>query len=385
MHSDIQIIINLFKTASFFVIRRLSIYFLMVLSFWAATTLADEVVPDTSSPGLATEKVLEGYETTFPAMGSTMSIIAYSTNESQATAAFEEAQREAARLSNIMTDYESDSELNLFVTNAPTPMPLSKDLWNVLISSQVWHDRTNGAFDASVGTLTRLWRAARRAKSHPNPEAIANAMSLCGWQHVQLDSTAQTGTINKQGVKIDLGGIAAGYIIDAAFEVMISHGLTTCLINAGGDIRCGDSPPGRAGWRIEVAPLAAKPRTGANAKSTITDSQPLRRIYLSNASVVTSGDLWQFSEFDGVRRSHIIDPKTGIGVPGPSVVAVIAKKCVDADAAATAISVMGLQSGMLFASRQSDIEALMVIRDPKTNELQYRVTDDFPSGIFDEK
>ena len=135
MHSDIRTIINLFTNASFSVALRLSPSFLLVVSLLTAVSLGDEAAPDTNAPGLATVKVLEGYETTFPAMGSTVSIIAYSTNESQATAAFKEAQREAERLSNIMTDYESDSELNLLVANSPTPMPLSKDLWNVLSAS----------------------------------------------------------------------------------------------------------------------------------------------------------------------------------------------------------------------------------------------------------
>jgi thiamine biosynthesis lipoprotein len=186
-------------------------------------------------------------------------------------------------------------------------------------------------------------------------------------------------------VKIDLGGIAAGYIIDSAFDVMAKHGLTICLINAGGDIRCGDAPPGRTGWRIEVAPLAESPTTSDTKKSPVSDPQPLRRILLSNASIVTSGDLWQFYEFEGIRRSHIIDPKTGMGVPGPSVVAVIAKRCMDADAAATAISVMGIDRGMRFASQQHDLDAMIVVRDQQTNELQIRVTNRFPEGVLDPK
>jgi thiamine biosynthesis lipoprotein len=350
-----------------------------------ATASGIETDPASNPANQSTENALEGYEITFPAMGSTMSIIAYAPTEEKATKAFEDTEREVARLSNILTDYEPDSELNLFVANASTPTPLSTDLWNVLLASQIWHERSEGTFDASVGALTRLWRASRRSKSPPTLEAITNAKTQCGWRHIQLDSTKQSGCIDIQGVKIDLGGIAAGYIIDSAFDVMAKHGLTICLINAGGDIRCGDAPPGRTGWRIEVAPLAESPTTSDTKKSPVSDPQPLRRILLSNASIVTSGDLWQFYEFEGIRRSHIIDPKTGMGVPGPSVVAVIAKRCMDADAAATAISVMGIDRGMRFASQQHDLDAMIVVRDQQTNELQIRVTNRFPEGVLDPK
>ncbi len=357
--------------------------FLLVSGVLLAGAVAEEVSPESTPRQIQVTEILEGYETTFPAMGSTMSIIAYAPNEAQATKAFQEAQQNVERLNSIMTDYESDSELNLFVKSSLTPTPLSKDLWNVLVASQSWYQRTNGAFDASIGALTRMWRAARRAKSEPSSDQIVKAVSLCGWQHISLDNKTHSGTIDKQGVKIDLGGIAAGYIIDATFDIMIKHGLSRCLINAGGDIRCGDSPPGRIGWRIEVAPLADMAKSATIAGNENAAKQPLRRIHLSNASIVTSGDLWQFYEFNGIRRSHILDPKTGLGVLGPSVVAVIAPKCVDADAAATAISVMGIKDGMLFASLQSDIQAMMVTRDTRTNELEYRVTDEFPAGIYD--
>jgi FAD:protein FMN transferase len=383
MHSPTKSLFRAFEIAEFSLSKAVPVTLLSFLCVLLGSAAAEESPPKSAlAPKLVTE-VLEGYETTFPAMGSTMSIIAYAPNEALATKAFEDAQQEVERLNKIMTDYESDSELNLFVKNAPMPTPLSKDLWNVLIASQSWYQRSNGAFDASVGTITRMWRAAKRAKSPPSPDKIAKAVSLSGWRYVSLDEKAQAGTIEKQGVTIDLGGIAAGYIIDATFDIMLKHGLSRCLINAGGDIRCGDSPPERIGWRIEVAPIATTSKSKSISGNESNENQPLRRIYLSNASIVTSGDLWQFYEFNGVRRSHIVDPKTGVGVPGPSVVAVIAQKCIDADAAATAISVMGINDGMRFASLQSDIQAMMVTRNATTNELEYRVTDDFPAGIYD--
>jgi thiamine biosynthesis lipoprotein len=140
---------------------------------------------------------------------------------------------------------------------------------------------------------------------------------------------------------LDLGGIAAGFIVDRAFAILQSHGLKSCLINAGGDIRCGDPPPGREGWRIEVA----SPQRGGPG---------WRRIHLANAAITTSGDLWQYSQVDGKRRSHILNPKDGYGVEGPLSITVIASHCLDADAAATALCVMGAEAGYRWIQQHAD-------------------------------
>jgi thiamine biosynthesis lipoprotein len=161
-------------------------------------------------------------------------------------------------------------------------------------------------------------------------------------------------------VRIDCGGIAKGYIIDRAFDCLSEHGLGRCLINAGGDMRLGDPPPGRTGWRVEVAGLAV-------------DQPGLRRLELSRCALATSGDLWQYQLIDGVRRSHIVDPRTGVGVPGPISVTVVAATAVEADAAATALTVMPPEAGFALVADRGGIEALWV-RLLGTGEILWRAT-----------
>jgi thiamine biosynthesis lipoprotein len=109
----------------------------------------------------------------------------------------------------------------------------------------------------------------------------------------------------------------------------------------------------------------------------------LRRIYLRNAAITTSGDLWQFIEIDGQRRSHILDPKTGYGVVGPTMVTVIAPTCIEADVAATAVSVLGCERGFALISELPNLKALYASRLSDDSSIAVQTTEGFPEAIPD--
>lgn len=341
-------------------------------------------------------KKLEGYDLTFPAMGSSITLNAYSDSEAKVEQAFIAVRFEIDRLVTILSDYEPNSELNRLHREATTPKPISSELYEVLLASENWHARSNGAFDVAIGNLTRLWREARKRSEVPSKLDVAEAVRNSGWDKIQLNKSDRTLTLLHPKVRIDLGGIAAGYIVDRAFEVLLAHGLSHSLVNDGGDIRCGDAPPGRSGWRIEVAslwPLSSEKILSQQAKSSgelpsppdkRESPLPLRRIYLKNAAITTSGDLWQYIEIDGQRRSHILDPKTGYGVVGPTLVTVIAPTCIEADAAATTVSVLGRERGLALVSEDASLEALVASRPSDTSPIDLSVTSGFPVNIIDD-
>jgi thiamine biosynthesis lipoprotein len=128
-------------------------------------------------------------------------------------------------------------------------------------------------------------------------------------------------------MRLDLGGIGMGYAADRALEVLERHGIAAAMIDASGDVLVSGPPPGTAGWRIAVAPLGPGDAAG--------------QLVLVHTAVTTSGDAFQAVEIDGRRYSHIVDPRTGIGVAGPAAVTVVARDCATADAVATAASVLG--------------------------------------------
>ena len=134
-------------------------------------------------------------------------------------------------------------------------------------------------------------------------------------------------------MRLDLGGIAKGYAIDEALAVLKKSGITRALVDAGGDIALGDPPPGKQGWRIGIARLEA-------------DGPPSRILLLCRVAVASSGDTWQFVRIDGKRYSHIVDPRTGLGLTDHSSVTVVAPDGMTADGLASAVSVLGPEKGL---------------------------------------
>ena len=191
----------------------------------------------------------------------------------------------------------------------------------------------------TVGPLVKLWRRARRTKSLPGAEALAEAKTLVGHELLTLNDEYRTVKLSKPGMRIDLGGIAMGYAVDEARIVLGRHGQSRVMIDASGDVLVGDPPPGKTGWTIGIAALTAP------------NGPPTRFVELVNAAITTSGDAFQYVEIEGVRYSHIVDPKTGLGLTGRMAVTVIAQDCMTADSLATAICVLGSEKGLALAEK----------------------------------
>jgi FAD:protein FMN transferase len=285
------------------------------------------------------KQTLLRFEFSAPSMGSHVDFVVYAPSQAEAKNVIDAGLTEIERLSTILSNYDPDSEISK-LCSAPKGVwtSLSADLAAVLKHSRRWHELSAGKFDITVGPLTRLWRAHRKKKQLPPTTSIEDAKRRCGWSSVDLvfpsdsESSIQSARVSllKDQMVLDLSGIAVGYIVDAAFEKMRGAGSRSILINAGGDIRVGDAPPGTNGWRIAIAGLGK-------------ESPPLSMIQLKNCAITTSGDLNQFVEIDGRRYSHFIDPESGDPIERRQSVTVMAETTVDADAGATALAVLGMQ------------------------------------------
>ena len=255
-------------------------------------------------------------------MGLPVRIRLYSANEEAAGTAVAAAFARIAALDQMMRDYRPDSELRRLGSSWS---PVSRELFAVLERAIEIADATGGAFDPTVGPLVALWREARQSHRLPDASAIDTAKTLVGWRLVQLDAARPAVRLAREGARLDLGGIAKGYIIQQALQAMIPFGVTRALVEAGGDIVVGDAPPGRDGWSIDV--------TGSDAEFVARASR------LTNAALATSGPTAQFVEIDGVRYSHVVDPRTGLGLTNQLTARVIAADGATADALATALTV----------------------------------------------
>ena len=285
-------------------------------------------------------------------MGGEFRLKLYAGDEASANRSAAAVGRRIKTLSAALSDYHPDSELNRLCDRyrVGVPEPVGEDLFRVLIAAREVGERSGGAFDVTVAPLVKLWRIARRRRELPTADELAAARDRVGYDRYVLDPRARTVTFTAPGVRLDLGGIAKGYAADVALGVLHDRGIAAALIDAGGDLRLGDPPPGRDGWTVGLASLAAP------------DAPPTRFVTLSNCAVATSGDAYRAVEIGGVRYSHIVDPRTGLGLTERSSVTVVARTGIEADALASALSVLGPERGVALIEGSCVAEGLIVTR-----------------------
>jgi thiamine biosynthesis lipoprotein len=278
-------------------------------------------------------------------MGIDWVVTVHAESAREATTAGQAALDRVAAIERVLSDYDRQSEVSQLIQTAAArpgqPVPVSSDLANTLRKSLDFSKLTQGAFDVTVGPLTVLWRQARKTGRLPNPEKHAAALAATGRGAVILhdEETGPSVSLLHPATRIDFGGIGMGYAIDEAMKLLAGRGITSAMIDASGDIAVSGPPPGRDHWRIAVPPLMRAGTAAANSTATPTLS-------LVHAAVATSGDAYQAVMIDGIRYSHIIDPRTGLGVIGPAAVTVIAADATTADALSTASSVLGPAAGL---------------------------------------
>jgi len=247
------------------------------------------------------------------------------------TAAAREAARAAygriAALEQVFSDYRAGSELRQLARRAGDPgwTPVSPELAAVLDAARQVAAATEGAFDPTIGPLVALWRESRTSGRLPDAVRLRAARALVDWRQLEVDSGRGAVRLARPGVGLDLGGVAKGYILGQALDVLRRHGAGAALVEAGGDIVLGEAPPGRAGWDVGLAGLDAGLLTGV--------------------AIATSGTGEQWVEIDGRRYAHLIDPRTGLGLTRPVQVSVIGPDPAVADALATALAVLGPDAG----------------------------------------
>lgn len=274
----------------------------------------------------------------------------YATTEASANAAAKAAYARIDELNAIFSDYDSDSEASR-LCKAVGPVKISPELFFVLNQSLAISQQTNGAFDVTVGPLIKQWRRARRQKMLPTPDQIATAQQLIGYKNLRLNEVDQTAQVLQPGMQLDFGGIAKGYVAEEAFKVLAAHGSPRSLVAVAGDIYAGEAPPDAPAWKIGIAPLD-KP-----------DGPPSRFVALKRQSASTSGDAFQYVEIGGVRYSHIVDPKTGLGLTHRSSVTIIAPHGWQADGYATAVCLLGPERGLKLVENMKEVEAMVVTGD----------------------
>lgn len=273
-----------------------------------------------------------------------------------ANRALDQAIESLRRTEDLLTAWRPNSDIGrLNDQKANMVVMLDPQTIDVLQMSMDLIKPTGYAFDVTYAPLFNLWRKAGKTGRMPTNEAIENALQACGRDSYRLhpDSVMKL----HDGAKVDLGGIAKGYGIDLAVEVMRSAGVAGGLVEVGGDIRCFGAKPGGGKWRI----LIKNPFSRGNGNG-------LGVLRLSEGAICTSGDYERYVEIEGKRYSHIVDPFTHRPVASAPSVTVVAATAAEADAWATALSVVAgrAEGSSILAGPQA---ALDLLKDKKIEAM----------------
>ena len=265
-----------------------------------------------------------------------------------------------------MSTYKSESELSLFNRLPATEtVAASPELWTVLQTSrQVWQ-QSAGAFDPTVGPLVDLWGFGPQMTNDriPSDDEIAKALASIGYQYLVLNSDEQT--ISKAlPLRLDLSAVAKGYAVDQVADLLEMLALPDYLVEVGGEMRVSGLNPKGQPWRIAIETPDAM-------------GQVDNIIALESAAIATSGDYRNYFEKDGKRYSHSIDPRTGRPIEHRlASVTVVADRCIDADAWATAFLVMGDEAALEIANQQS-IAVYMLVKAKAKDQFTAVYSDAF--------
>ncbi|QDU30712.1 Thiamine biosynthesis lipoprotein ApbE precursor [Anatilimnocola aggregata] len=282
-------------------------------------------------------------------MGVEFEIVVYAAEKSLADQGIAAAFARIAELDGKLNDYNLESELSKLSASAPTPqpVPVSDDLFHVLSKAEQVASLSGGAFDATIGPLTKLWRRARRQHQLPDEAQLKEAFASVGYRKLQTDSKQRRVSLHHEKMRLDLGGIAKGFAADEGLKTLAKSGIARALVRASGDIAAGDPPPGEMGWKVGLAPLNPT-------------EEPTTFVYLKQQAISTSGEARQHLIVNGRRYSHLIDPRTGQPLSGRLSVTVIAPRGIEADALASAVAVLGPEQGNKLIDSCPETSALMI-------------------------
>lgn len=302
---------------------------------------------------------LRRFEFAQPHMGTIFRVVLFAADSAGAAAAASEAFAVVHRLDSLLSDWDPSSELSRLgeVAGSAEGRGVSPEVCEVLSRARDWAERTGGAFDPTIGPLTRLWRWSARRGELPDPERLAAARAAVGWRHMRVEVAPDDGCVvwlDRPAMALDLGGIAKGWAADAALATLRRLGYASALVDAGGDIAVGAAPPGEDSWRVVVGGEAGGPPTS-----------PERVLSLANVGVATSGARYRFVEVGGVRYSHVIDPRTGLGVTRPRAVTVIAPDATTADVLASAVSVLDAAAGRALVASVPGARVITLSMEPE--------------------
>lgn len=296
-----------------------------------------------------------------PLLGTFVVITAYGPDGS-ISAAFDEIRR----VELLMSLHRPDSELARVNAAAPRePIRVSEDLFYVVSNALDIARQTGGSFDPTIAPLTQLWGFLWKDHRLPAPAEIEPILPTVDYALVELDPEHRTVRFKTNGVTLDLNAIAKGYAVDCAIEKLRALGITNAMVRAGGDLRVIGAPPKEKHWFVQIEDPTKEGRR--------------RTLKLRDAALSTSGSYENFFVAGGRRYSHILNPRTGMPVDGIASCTIVAPTCMQSDAWATALYVLGPES----AIRQFGQDIPMLFGVWNRDRIRWRQSTSFETRFGD--
>nr|WP_299070040.1 FAD:protein FMN transferase [uncultured Allomuricauda sp.] len=289
-------------------------------------------------------------------MGTRFEITVIAPNEDIGYINIDEAVSEIERIEKIISSWDTSSETALVNKNAGIkPVRVSQELFGLIERSKRISEITSGAFDISYASMDNIWKFDGTMKGKPSKAEIERSVAKIGYKKIVLNSEEQTVYLSQPGMRIGFGAIGKGYAADKAKELLISKQVKGGIINASGDLTTWGTKVTGESWLIGIA-------------NPLSKDKVFSWLPVVESSVATSGNYEKYIILNDEKYSHIIDPRTGYPTTGVNSVSVFAKNAELCDALATAVFIMGKDSGIHMVNQIDGVEVVVVDSDNKIHK-----------------
>ena len=290
----------------------------------------------------------ENFKRTLILMGSRFDITVVASNEKEGNKYIDSAIFEIARIEKLISSWDVNSETSLINKfSGIKPIKVDKELFDLIERSIAISTLTNGAFDISYASMDRIWKYDGTMREMPSKEKISSSIKKVGYQNIIIDKEAQTVFLKLKGMKIGFGAIGKGYAADKAKALLIEKGVKAGIINASGDLNAWGKQANGRDWMVAI--------TNPLNKNKVFSWLPI-----NDSAIVTSGNYEKFISLNGIRYSHIIDPRTGYPSTGIISTSIMTSNAELADAISTSVFVMGVETGLDFINQLKGVDCIII-------------------------
>ena len=281
-------------------------------------------------------------------MGSKFEIAAIHTNEEFALGVIDSVEKEIIRIEALISSWKDNSQTSLINANAGiAPVVVDRELFSLIKRAKKISVLTEGAFDISFASMDKVWKFDRRITQMPPEEAIRASVAKINYKNIILNEKDNSVYLKEKGMKIGFGAIGKGYAANKARHLMINMGIENGMLNAGGDLIAWGEGMNNEKWKVGIADPKKQ-------------TEFISWLEIEDQAIVTSGDYERYLTIDGLRYSHIIDPRTGYPARGIKSVTIICPDAELADGLATSVFVLGTEKGLALVNQMKGFECIIL-------------------------